>query len=362
MSAKQKSTALYKTPFCKGYWLDAFAELKDVRMLVFAALIIALRVALKMARIPLGANLDITPAFLANAIGAMIYGPVVGALGAIVSDFLGVMLRGDTYFLPYVLTEISSSVIFALFFYRQKITPTRAILSRFCICMLVNIVMQSYIDVLYAKVILGKETALLAVPRIIKNLAMFPIESVVLTVVLSAIQPVTARMHLTYAAAEKLTFGKKQIVLLVCLVLVAVVSVGSYPFYYYNHSGTSLSSGYSSEERMEANRSMLPLVIAESSFYDGKELVTVVESAYMKFPSGEMTYTVAIYELDRDQLNQNIADKKAANPQSTYSEDTLWGYSKTPATKDSALDKLSTATIVVSKSGEVLDYLETFVK
>lgn len=362
MSAKQKSTALYKTPFCKGYWLDAFAELKDVRMLVFAALIIALRVALKMVRIPLGANLDITPAFLANAIGAMIYGPVMGGLAAIVSDFLGVMLRGDTYFLPYVLTEISSSVIFALFFYRQKITPTRAILSRFCMCMLVNIVMQSYIDVLYAKVILGKQTALLAVPRIIKNLAMFPIESVVLTVVLSAIQPVTARMHLTYAGSEKLTFSKKQIALLVCLALVATLSVGSYPFYYYNHSGTSLSSGYSAQERTEKNRSMLPLVVAANSAYNGMELVTVVESAYMNFPSGEMTYTVAVYELDRDQLSRNIADKKAENPASTYGEDTLWGYSKSPAAKDSALDRLSTATIVVSKSGTLLGYQERFVK
>ena len=55
MSKLQKSTAVYKHPFCKGYWRDAAAELKDTRMLVFAALIVALRVALKtLVKIPLG--------------------------------------------------------------------------------------------------------------------------------------------------------------------------------------------------------------------------------------------------------------------------------------------------------------------
>ena len=48
MARTQKSTTLYATPFCKQYWCDAAAELKDTKMLVVAALMIALRVALKM--------------------------------------------------------------------------------------------------------------------------------------------------------------------------------------------------------------------------------------------------------------------------------------------------------------------------
>ena len=69
MTRTTKSRALYTTPFCKAYWRDAAAELKDLRMLVFAALIVALRVALKtVVRIPLAPSLDITPAFLANAL------------------------------------------------------------------------------------------------------------------------------------------------------------------------------------------------------------------------------------------------------------------------------------------------------
>ena len=54
MSTKQKSTTLYPHPFSAAYWRDAAAELKDVKMLVITALLIALRVALKPLAIPIG--------------------------------------------------------------------------------------------------------------------------------------------------------------------------------------------------------------------------------------------------------------------------------------------------------------------
>lgn len=353
--AKIRPDNVYKHPFCKGYWRDALSELGNTKMLVFAALIIALRVALKSVRIPLGVNLDITPAFLANVLGAMIYGPVVGAMGAVVSDFLGVMLRGDTYFLPYVLTEISSTVIFAMFFYRQKYSTTRAILSRFIICLLINVLMQSQIDLWYQAYYYGKTSQILLLPRIFKNLFMFPIEVVLLTVFLGVITPITYRMKLTFAPAEKVSFSAKQIVLLVVLVVLGIGSVTGYLFYHYDT--TSLSSAYSSKERTEANKSMQTYVLEQSDDWDDVPTVTIVESAYKKFLGEEITYTVAVYKLDKAVLEQNIAAAKAKDPQSTFAEETLWTYSKSPASKETSLTRVATATIVVNeKSGEVISY------
>ena len=340
MAKKQKSTALYSHPFCAGYWRDAFAELKDTKMLVFAALIVALRVALKtIIRIPLGPSLDITPAFMANALGAMVYGPVVGALGAVVSDVLGVLLRGDTYFLPYVLTEISGSVIFALFFYRQKITPTRVILSRFCICLFVNILLQTPIDMLFQLVYYGYNNVVITLPRIFKNLFMFPLESVVLTVFLSAIQPITYRMKLTYVADAKLSFSKKQVALLVVLVLVGVASIFAYlPMHYSNNS---YSAAYSTEERIEKNQSMQPIVLENTDEWDEVTTMTCVESAYGKFLSKEITYTVAVY---------TVADGVEVN-------DDIWMLSKSKAAKHESLTRVATATIVVNdKTGETVSF------
>ena len=79
-----KSPTLYPNPCSKAYWRDAALELKDTRMLVFAALMIALRVALKSLGIPIAADLRINVAFFINALGAMVFGPVVAVLAAAV--------------------------------------------------------------------------------------------------------------------------------------------------------------------------------------------------------------------------------------------------------------------------------------
>ena len=338
MARLEKSTAVYKTPFSKAYWRDAAMELKDTKMLVFAALIIALRVALKtLVKIPLAPNLDITPAFLANALGAMVYGPVVGGLSAIISDVLGVLLRGDTYFLPYVLTEISGSVIFAMFFYRQKITPTRVILSRFCICLFVNILMQTPIDILFQKVMYGKSTYVLTLPRIFKNLYMFPIESVVLTVFLRVMQPITTRMRLTYVKSEGLRFEKKQIVLLAVLFLLGTASLFGYLFIHYDT--TSITTGYTTQEVIDNNKKMQPILLEDNDYFDDLTTVTIIDYAAKPFLQSKVTYDVSVYQ---------VADGVEVT-------DALWKLKKTPASKHEDLTKVGTAVIVIDEAtGEVL--------
>ena len=333
MSKIQKSNTLYKTPFSKAYWRDAALEMKDTKMLVFAALIVALRVALKtFVKIPLAPNLDITPAFLANALGAMVYGPVVGAVGAVVSDVLGVLLRGDTYFLPYVLTEIAGSVIFGMYFYRQKITPTRVILSRFTICLCVNILLQTPIDMFYQWWTMGKTTMVLTLPRIFKNLFMFPIESVVLTVFLSAIQPLTYRMKLTYNPDAKLSFSKNQIALLLVLVVVGLGSVMGYLFVHYEN--TSLTTGYSTQEVIDNNKKMQTIILENGDEFDDLTTVTIIDYAYKPFLDTDVTYSVSIYEV----------------AEGVEVTDALWKLKKTPASKHKDLSKVGDATIVIDES------------
>ena len=338
MARIEKSTAVYKTPFSAAYWRDAAMELKDTKMLVFAALIIALRVALKtLVKIPLAPNLDITPAFLANALGAMVYGPVVGGLAAIISDVLGVLLRGDTYFLPYVLTEIAGSVIFAMFFYRQKITPTRVILSRFCICLFVNILLQTPIDILFQKVMYGKSSYVLTLPRIFKNLYMFPIESVVLTLFLRVMQPITTRMRLTYVKSEGLHFNKKQVALLLGLVLLGTASVFGYLFIHYDT--TSITTGYTTQEVIDNNKKMQPILLEDNDYFDDMTTVTIIDYAAKPFLQSKVTYDVSVYQV----------------AEGVEVTDALWKLKKTPASKHEDLTKVGTATIVIDESnGEVL--------
>ena len=335
MSNINKSTKLYKTPFTPSYWRDAAAELKDTKMLVFAALMIALRVAMKLIAIPLAPNLKINTAFLANALGAMVFGPVVAAVSALVSDVLGVLISGDVYFPPFALTEIAGSMIFALFLYRTKVTPTRVILSRFTICLFVNVFLQTPIMMLYYQVMMGGASYVLTVPQIIKNLFMFPIESVILTIFLAFMQPITYRMKLTYNPEASLRFEKKQIALLITLFVFGCGCVTGYLFYHYDH--TSLTTGYTTEEQVEKNKQMHAILQEEPDTDVSGESVAIIESAYKEFLGREVTYHVAYYSVTGD-----------------YSED-LWKLKKTPASKHEDLIRMGEALIVINdKTGEVL--------
>lgn len=334
MSKVNKSTNLYKTPFSPAYWRDAAAELKDTKMLVFAALMIAIRVALKLVAIPLAPNLKINTAFLANALGAMVFGPVVAAVSAVVSDFLGVLITGEPYFLPMVLPEIGGSLIFALFLYRARVTPTRVILSRFTICLVINILLQTPLTMLYYQVMMGGSTYLLTVPKIIKNLYMFPIESVVLTIFLSFMQPILYRMKLIYNSEPSLKFNKKQIALLVILFVFGCGCVTGYLFYHYDT--TSITTGYTTEERVEKNHQMHEIILEKTGGINAPS-VAIIESAYRPFLGRETTYNVAYYAVDGEPA------------------DDLWALKKTPASQHKALSRIGEAVIVMNdRSGELL--------
>lgn len=73
MAAEKKALApgLYASPFSKAYWRDAVRELGKVRMLAVAAILIAVRVALKSVAIPIAPpTLMINLGFFVNASGA----------------------------------------------------------------------------------------------------------------------------------------------------------------------------------------------------------------------------------------------------------------------------------------------------
>ncbi len=356
MAKIQKPTTLYKHPFSKAYWKDAALELKDTKMLVLAALMIALRVALKGVYIPIMPNVNINTAFLVNALGAMIYGPVMAIPAAIISDTLGCIIWPQgAYFLPFVLLEIGGSLIFSLFLYRAKLTPTRVILSRFCIDFFINIVLNAPIMAIYYQVVLGKSYLMFQIPQILKNLFMFPIESVVLTMFLKLMSPIVRRNKLIWDKGEGLKMNAKQITLMAVLLAVGVASVTGYLYYYY--SNNSISKDFTPAERYSINSTMNDHVVERSGTFDGDLTTCVVESAYKMFFEGTTTYNLAVYTVDLEELQANIQEALTKDPESTYGLATIRGYSKSPAKKDDALTIQANAVIVLEdRTGKILSY------
>lgn len=359
MSRNQVSTALYPHPFSAAYWRDAAGELKSTKMLVIAALLTALRIALKPFYIPLGGpQLTLPFSMLATALTGMVVGPVLAIPSAIVSDTLGYLLfpNGD-YFLPFILTEIASTVICALFLYRAKLSAVRVLLARFCICIFVNIFLQTSIFAWQYMWLGNPEGAknqilgMFTVARVFKNLSMFPLETVAVTLLLKLLLPVTRRAKLVYDQEATLSFTKKQIVALVCLTVIGFGTATGYMAYRYQN--TSRSADYSKTQRVEMNKEMTQLVLDKTDDWDEETVVCIVDSAYRGLFQKETDYTVAVYVLDEEAFAAGqAADQK-------YSMDTLWGYSKSGPKKDKYQSLVKVASVTFTKNektGEIFTF------
>ncbi len=360
--SKAKSTALYPHPFSKAYWRDAAAEMNDVKMLVVTALMIALRIALKPLAIYIGPQMAIQTATLATALGAMIFGPVMAIPAAMISDTVGFMIfpTGD-YFLPFMLTEIASTMIYALCLYRAKPSATRVIIARFLICFVVNVVLQQLIFAWQYTYLGNPDKAkdaimgIMTVARIFKNLFFFPIEAVVITLFLKVLVPVTARARLTFDSSANLSFSKKQIAALVLLVVVGIGSAVGYLTYRYE--GTSRSADYTDKQRVEANKGMTQLVLDKTDDWDEETVVCIVDSAYRPMFESETDYTVAVYILDEEAFAAGQQAEQAQGKK--YTMDTLWGYSKSGPKNDKYQPLVKVASVKIQKNektGEILTF------
>lgn len=238
----RKQKTLYKHPFCRSYWKDAVGEFSDLRTFAIAALIIALRVAVKFFKIPLSQGLDLTFDCYVNSIGSAIYGPVVGLIVGAISDTIGCIIAPNgTYFFPFILVEMGSSFLFGLFFWRQKITVGRTIAAKFTVNLVCNIVMNTLFMRWYYLFYFGVEKAeaynLINLVRICKNLVLFPIEGVLICLLFSACIPALKSLELLPAEQGKLIFTKKHLILIAVAFLLSVGLVLFYIFFLKNWIG-----------------------------------------------------------------------------------------------------------------------------
>lgn len=220
----------------RAYWREAAAQLRSVKMLAMAALIVALRVAVKFLKIPLAAGLSVSLDCYVNSLGSLVYGPLMGLLVGAVSDTVGCALQGFAgYFFPFILTEMLSSFIFGLFFWRRPLGAGRALAAKFTVNLVCNIILTSVLMKWYYYLYFGVEKAeaynLINMVRIVKNLILFPVEAVLITVILSALLPALRATHLVPATQKRVTLTKRHILLVVALSLLSVGLVLFYVFF-----------------------------------------------------------------------------------------------------------------------------------
>ena len=192
---------IYPHPFSRAFWRDAAKELRDLKKLAFAALMIAICIILShIPSVPLFGGAKITWGFLARSVCAMVCGPVLGLLFGFAEDILSFFLTGGggyPFFPGYTLTTMLGVFIYALFFYRQKITLRRVFFAK----LLTNI-QNVVLGALWMAILSGKAFYVTAAGSAIKNLIMLPAQTLLLAALLSALLPILSRAGLV--AKQKL--------------------------------------------------------------------------------------------------------------------------------------------------------------
>ena len=183
---------LFSTPFSKDYWRAAVRELKDLRKLTFAALMIAACLILNKFKIPLGENLSLSITFLARALCAAVCGPVVSIVFGAAEDTLGFFLGSSSgpYFPRYMITTITGCIIYAMFFYRARITVWRIIIAK-----LITNVQNVLLGSLWSAMLYSKGYIYYMTTSAWKNLLYFPVQVLLLVWLLQSLLPVMHRLH-----------------------------------------------------------------------------------------------------------------------------------------------------------------------
>lgn len=144
MSKSTLSMNLYATPFSAAYWREAGRSMGDLRMLVFAALMIAMTRALSLIpSIPI-AHTSLSFGFLARSLCALVCGPVLGLAFGFAEDILGFILQPTgEFFFGYTLSTMAGMLVYALCFYRARITVLRLVIANLLVNVFVNALMGS---------------------------------------------------------------------------------------------------------------------------------------------------------------------------------------------------------------------------
>ena len=164
---------MFKFITSKQYWSEAAGRLSDLRVMLICSMCIALSVILGYFYIPLNESLYIRFTYLAASTVGLVAGPVVALVFGAAVDLVDFMLHPtNVFFFGYTISSMVGALIYALFYYRKRITVVRIIFCRLA----VNLVVNVFLGALWSSILYGKGYIYRLVISYIKNIALLPVE------------------------------------------------------------------------------------------------------------------------------------------------------------------------------------------
>lgn len=198
------TTSPYLYPWTPSYWRAAAQQLRDLKVLVTTAMLVAITIVLTIfvdIPVPLGDNLRIRFDFLAEILFCMIGGPILGVIGGMAGDLLGYLCHPSGAFFPgYTVSAMVACFIYSLFFFRARVTIVKIAVCRLIINLCVNMLLGS----VWSWMTRGNAYLFYLGKSAIKNSIMLPIEILLMVLVLGLLMPVMAQLGLIPKLAKKL--------------------------------------------------------------------------------------------------------------------------------------------------------------
>ena len=161
----------------QNIFVSSSQELKKVPALAACAMFAALAMILNsVASISIGPYIKIGFSAIPNQLVDYLFGPVTGSLFAGVLDIVKYVLKSDgAFFFGFTFNAMLAAFIYGCFYYKKKLTLWRVLLAKLIVILVVNVFLNTlWLDMLY-----GKGFLVLLPARAVKNLIMWPIDSVI---------------------------------------------------------------------------------------------------------------------------------------------------------------------------------------
>ena len=166
-------------------------EFKSLHTVILCGLMGALGIILKMfASIPFG-PFTITYAWIPNRIIDFMFGPAVGAVYGGVMDIIKFIMKPTGAFnLGYTAVAVLAGLTFGTILYKKPVSFMRIVFAQSLVKIFINAGLSTYLMAFER----GEAFMALMPVRLVKNLIMIPLDSILLFVVLTALMKVLPRL------------------------------------------------------------------------------------------------------------------------------------------------------------------------
>lgn len=159
-------------------------NLGKIQNIAVCGLFIALYVVLSYLNIKITDSIEIRFAFMVLAIAGFYGGPVMGLTVGVASDLLSMLMtagKGSPFFFGFTFDYALIGFLFGIILYKAKITVPRIIAAEFA-HYLVAVTLHTY----WLHVMYGSPLSVIGISRLIKCSIMFPIEVIILYIIMKA--------------------------------------------------------------------------------------------------------------------------------------------------------------------------------